>query len=134
MRATRATRATWTAQATPNRDSRSNPAADSVVTVTNIEGNRPEWMLSIDDNGKVIPYNTPFNEDGMPVIKLAARQSFPTLYKQNGVVYVTKKELLMEKRLVIGPYAYAKVIDEGETIDIDTPTDFLVAEALMKQL
>ena len=109
-----------------------NPLADSVVTVTNVEGNRPEWMLSI-DGGKVVPYNTPFKEDGMPVIKLAARQSFPTLYKQNGVVYVTKKDLLMDKNLVIGPNAYALAIDEGETIDIDTPTDFLVAEALMKQ-
>ena len=108
-----------------------NTNADSVVTVHNIEGNRPEWMLSLDSNNKVIPYNTPFEENGFPVIKLAARQSFPTLYRQNGIVYVTNKNLLMEKTLVIGPNAYAVVTDEEEAIDIDTHTDFLIAESIL---
>jgi len=108
-----------------------NTNADSVVTVHNIEGNRPEWMLSLDSNNKVIPYNTPFEENGLPVIKLAARQSFPTLYRQNGIVYVTNKNLLMEKTLVIGPNAYAVVTDEEEAIDIDTHTDFLIAESIL---
>ena len=106
--------------------------ADSVVTVHNVEGYRPEWMLSIREDGKVEPYNTPFEEDGKPVIKLYARQSFPTLHKQNGVVYVTKKTLLMEKTLVIGPDAYAVETSEEEAIDIDTHTDFLIAEAVMQ--
>ena len=105
--------------------------ADSVVSVNNIEGNRPEWMLSLDEKQKVQPYNTPFFENGNPVIKLAARQSFPTLYKQNGVVYVTKRDLLMEKNLVIGPNAYAVLTEEEEAIDIDTQTDFLIAESIM---
>tara|TARA_B100001758_G_C18242189_1_gene521179 strand:- start:142 stop:855 length:714 start_codon:yes stop_codon:yes gene_type:complete len=105
--------------------------ADSVVTVHNVEGNRPEWMLSLDSKNKVIPYNTPFKEDGAPVIKLAARQSFPTLYKQNGVVYITNKNLLMDKTLVIGPKAYAVITEEKEAIDIDTHTDFLIAESIM---
>tara|TARA_Y100001970_G_C14049424_1_gene758106 strand:+ start:362 stop:1081 length:720 start_codon:yes stop_codon:yes gene_type:complete len=106
--------------------------ADSVVSVNDIEGNRPEWMLSLDSNSKVNPYATPFLTDNKPVIKLAARQSFPRLYKQNGVVYVTKKDLLMNQTLVIGPNSYAVITDEEEAIDIDTETDFLIAEALMK--
>ena len=106
--------------------------ADSVVTINDIEGFRPEWMLSIDGNNKVFPYNTPFEENGKPVIKLAARQSFPKLYKQNGVVYVTNKKLLMDKMLVIGTNAYAIITDEEEAVDIDTHTDFLIAESLMR--
>ena len=105
---------------------------DSVITVQNIEGNRPEWMLSIDKNSKVIPYATPFDDDGRPVIKLSARQSFPALYKQNGLVYVTDKKLLMKKTLTIGPNALAVVVEEEEAVDIDTFTDFHIAEALMK--
>ena len=35
---------------------RNTPKADSVVTVNNIEGNRPEWMLSLDSNSKVLPF------------------------------------------------------------------------------
>mgnify|MGYP001205986369 CR=1 FL=1 len=105
---------------------------DSVITVQNIEGHRPEWMLSLDNNGRVIPYATPFEDEGRPVIKLAARQSFPKLYKQNGLVYVTDKKLLMNKTLTIGPNALAVVVDEEEAVDIDTFTDFHIAEALMK--
>ena len=106
--------------------------ADSVVTVNDIEGNRPEWMLSLDNNLKVFPYASPFESANKPVIKLAARQSFPKLFKQNGIVYVTKKELLMKETLVIGPNSYAIITDEKEAIDIDTKTDFLIAEAIMK--
>ena len=69
--------------------------------------------------------------EGHTVIKLVAKQDFPELYRQNGVVWVTKRDLLMEKNLVIGPYAYAVITDEQEAIDIDTQTDFLIAESLM---
>lgn len=89
-------------------------------------------MLSLDSNLKVNPYATPFFNKNKPVIKLAARQSFPKLYKQNGVVYVTKKDLLMSETLVIGPNSYAVITDEEEAIDIDTETDFLIAEAIME--
>ena len=108
------------------------PDADSVVSVNNVEGFRPEWMLSINEEGKIIPYATPFKEGGHPVIKLVARQDFPILYRQNGVVWVTNRDLLMDKSLVIGPNAYAVITDEQEAVDIDTQTDFLVAESLMR--
>lgn len=108
-----------------------SPEIDSVITVNNIEGFRPEWMLALDKQNKITPYNTPFTEDGKPVIKLAARQSFHTLYKQNGVVYVASRDLLMKKSLIIGFNAYAVITDEQEALDIDTHLDFLIAEAIM---
>ena len=37
----------------------------------------------------------------------------------------------MEKMLVIGTNAYAIITDEEEAVDIDTQTDFLIAESLM---
>ena len=107
--------------------------ADSVVTVNNVEGFRPEWMLSVDADKKITPYATPFDLNGKPVIKLIARQDFPELYKQNGVVYVTSRDLLMNESLVIGPSAYAEIIPESETFDIDTETDLLIAEAIINQ-
>ena len=48
---------------------KNNADADSVTTVNDIEGNRPEWMLSLDSNSKVNPYATPFLSDNKPVIK-----------------------------------------------------------------
>ena len=38
----------------------------------------------------------------------------------------------MEKTLTIGPDALAVVVDEEEAVDIDTFTDFHIAESLMK--
>ncbi len=110
-----------------------NPDADSVVTVNNVEGFRPEWMLSVNKDKKITPFATPFKLNGRPVIKLIARQDFPELYKQNGVVYVTDRDLLMNESLVIGPSAYAEIIPESETFDIDTETDLLIAEAIINQ-
>ena len=109
---------------------RNNSDADSVVTVSNIEGLRPEWMLSLDQDARVIPYATPFTVDEQPVIKLVARQSFPTLFRQNGVLYITERSLLMDKNLVIGPNAYAFETSEHEAVDIDTETDMQIAQAL----
>ena len=106
--------------------------ADSVVSINNIEGHRPEWMFSINKNGRIDPYATPFLHKDKPVIKLAARQSFPVLYRHNGSVYVTSRDLLMKDNLVIGPNAYSVITEEIEAVDIDTHEDLLVSEALMK--
>ena len=54
---------------------KNEPNADSVVSVNNIEGYRPEWMMKIDKK-KVVPYASPFQHEGEPVIRLSARQSF----------------------------------------------------------
>ena len=89
-------------------------------------------QITIDDNFKVKPYNTPFKHNGKPVIKLAARQRFPELFRQNGSVWVTSRDLLMKDNLVIGPYAYAVITEEIEAVDIDTLTDFMIAESLMQ--
>ena len=108
--------------------------ADSVVGVNNIEGHRPEWMFSITQDGRIKPYATPFFHNDKPVIKLAARQSFPELYRQNGSIYVTSKDVLMNDQLIIGPNAYSVITEEIEAVDIDTQEDFLIAEALMKNI
>ena len=113
---------------------KSSQDVDSVITVNNIEGFRPEWMLYLNDDGKVVPYNSPFVEEGVPIIKLVARQSFATLYKQNGVVYVTDRDLLMNKTQIIGIRSYAVVTEEEEALDIDTLTDFIVVESVIQYM
>ena len=108
-----------------------NEACDSVVAVNNVEGNRPEWMLKIDKDKKVIPWDTPFHINGKPIIKLVARQSFPECFKQNGVLYIAKRNLLMDHSLMIGDNAYAVETSEFEALDIDTEVDFKIAEVFL---
>ena len=106
--------------------------ADSVSTVTDIEGHRPEWMLYLDNKtGKIVPYNTPFVDDGVPLIKLIARQDFNKLYRLNGVVFAATRKLLMEKCQLVGKNAYGIPIPEERALDIDTMTDLLICETFI---
>jgi CMP-N,N'-diacetyllegionaminic acid synthase len=113
---------------------KSEISADSVVSINNVEGFRPEWMMTISDNGEISPYASPFKYEGKSVIRLAARQSFPDLYRMNGSVWVTSRDLLMKHNLVVGPNAFAVVTEEIEAVDIDTPVDFMISESLMKNI
>ncbi len=110
---------------------KNNLDADSVVAVNNVEGYRPEWMMRLGPENEVIPWDTPFMLNGKPIIKLVARQSFPTCYKQNGVFYIAKRDLLMKHCLMIGEKAYAVETSELEAIDIDTELDLKIAEVIM---
>ena len=100
--------------------------------MNNVQGYRPEWMLKLGPENEVIPWDTPFSFNNKPIIKLVARQSFPTCYKQNGVFYLAKRDLLMKHCLMIGEKAYAVETSELEAIDIDTELDFKIAEVIMK--
>ena len=111
---------------------KNNPKADSVVTVNNVESYRPEWMLYLDENGKVIPYNTPFVKDRKPIIMLPARQSFSLLFRHNGSIYLARRDLLMKDKLMIGVNCYAIETEDEEGLDIDTHLDFLICETIMK--
>lgn len=104
---------------------------DSVITVSDIEGGRPEWMGSIEGDN-FIPYTDTWSNEEGRYIKLVARQDLPKLYHQNGCVYSFKKELLMQQNLIIGAKCGAVVIDEFESHDLDTDLDFRIAEELMK--
>jgi CMP-N-acetylneuraminic acid synthetase len=112
-------------------------SADSVVTVSNVEGNRPEWMCYI-NNGRIVPYVRKWElEDEKevklnPYIKLVARQSLPELYKQNGCVYTFKKDLIMKYGIVIGTNCIPVIIDDEESLDIDTDVDFTIIEEIIK--
>lgn len=105
---------------------------DSVITVTNVEGNRPEWMCFVEKNNKVTPYtNMWLDKNQKPLIKLVARQDLPKLYKQNGCVYAFKRDLIMDEGVVIGANCKAIIISEEEAHDIDTELDFVIAEEMM---
>ena len=47
---------------------------------------------------------------------------------------MTSKDVLMNDQLIIGPNAYSVITEEIEAVDIDTQEDFLIAEALMKNI
>jgi CMP-N-acetylneuraminic acid synthetase len=60
------------------------------------------------------------------------RQDRTPLYREAGAVYVTRTSSLVSRRSVLAEPLYAVVVPEDEAIDINTPLDFLVAEAALR--
>jgi CMP-N,N'-diacetyllegionaminic acid synthase len=60
------------------------------------------------------------------------RQDRKPLYKESSTVYATKTDVLLKWMSVIGKKLGAVVIPQEEAIDINTPLDFVIAEAVMR--
>lgn len=92
---------------------------DSLFTV-----NRSEKKLGKIIDDKFVPWNYQF---GM------RSQDMDPLYYENGLLYITSKELLL-KEIIEGPTAYPMIVNHpfGE-VDIDTIEDFRYAEHMIKQ-
>ena len=72
----------------------------------------------------------PYNEKKLNKIK----QDLPKLYIENGAIYIVKKESLMEKNTLYGKDHRAIIMDEKESVNIDTELDFILAEELLKKI
>lgn len=90
---------------------------DSLFTV-----NRSEKKLGKIIDGKFVPWNYKFGQRS---------QDLDPLYYENGLLYITKKELLLQE-IIEGPTAYPLVVNHpfGE-VDIDTIEDFHYAEYML---
>ena len=74
-----------------------------------------------------LPENGKF--DGfLPPENLRGRQELGAFYRLNGAIYLVDAQLFYKK----GSYAY--IMPQERSVDIDTPLDFAVAEAVMKAL
>ena len=61
------------------------------------------------------------------------RQSLPKVYRRAGSVYVSRREVVMNKNSLVSEPCGAVVVDPIEAIDINSPLDFLMAQAILKQ-
>lgn len=109
---------------------------DSVITVNDVQGHHPEWMGQIFNKDDFVPYTTTWKKPQPSYaryIKLVSSMNLPKLYSQNGCVYVSKRDLIINEGLIIGTKCKAVIIDEVEAFDIDTKLDFIIAEHLIKE-
>jgi CMP-N-acetylneuraminic acid synthetase len=61
------------------------------------------------------------------------RAQLEDIYWQNGVVDVTRREVILEQGVMIGRRVAGLVTQPAESIDIDTPLDLQLAELLLAQ-
>jgi CMP-N,N'-diacetyllegionaminic acid synthase len=89
----------------------------------------PQFCFAIDEEGHWVP-----QFESSPMVTGQTRsQDIPTLYRPNGAIYLTTKSIFLEKKSF---YNKAKpfVTDPNRSIDVDTKTDFVIAEIIAKEL
>lgn len=106
---------------------------DSAITVNNVRGNRPEWMLYLDKYNLIKPYTDYFKKQGEALLRFPASQEFKKLYQSNGVVIACRVETLKNYRSLVGKKCVGVEIDYSDIFDLDYPEDFELCEILMKK-
>jgi len=96
----------------------------SAISVCESE-HHPQKMLKLADDGRLVPFSEAADLQ-------RRRQDLPAVYRQNGAIYVMAVEdfLTRAEGFYLEP-AMAYVMSHRDSIDIDTATDLLVAEALL---
>lgn len=113
--------------------------ADSVQSYAPVGKHHPWWMTRVDpETGEVRPWEGDVLNHGV-----FRRQDLPPAHiPDGGVIVVTREALMLEIDGVRpGPHAFfgrqerrcGVVNAEGAVVDIDTRTDMLVAEAILKE-
>ncbi|RJR07499.1 acylneuraminate cytidylyltransferase family protein [Candidatus Parcubacteria bacterium] len=110
-----------------------NGTIDSAITVNNVRGNRPEWMVRINKNNLIKPYNNYFKKQGEALLRFPASQEFEKLYQVNGIVLACRVETLRKYKSLVGKKCAAVEVDNKEVFDLDYPEDFEICEILMKK-
>ncbi|MFC2059498.1 cytidylyltransferase domain-containing protein [Chloroflexota bacterium] len=106
---------------------------DSAITVNNIRGNRPEWMLYVDEDNLIKPYTSYFKKQGEALMRFPASQEFERLYQSNGIVFACRVGTLKRYGSLVGQKCAAVEINYSEMFDLDYPEDFQLCEILMKK-
>jgi len=65
--------------------------------------------------------------------RVTRRQDAPEVYRLNGAVYVTHRDVIMKQNRVMGDDTRAYIMPVERSIDIDTEIDLKLAELLMKE-
>lgn len=95
---------------------------DSVVGVCEVE-HPPHWMYTLTGNRL-----KPLIKDGE---KVGRRQDAPKVYRLNGAVYVTSRDMMMKENRLLGRDTRAYIMPLERSIDIDTELDFKLAALLI---
>ena len=99
--------------------------ADSVVSLCEAEYS-PYWMKKVDAEGRVNPFISMEEE-------YTRRQALPKVYRLNGAIFVTRSRVIIQGKRLLGDDTRAYIMDQGDSIDIDTELDFKLAELLIKE-
>ncbi len=104
-----------------------HPEADSLRSVR-LCSEHPYKMWVIEGG-----YLKPFVKGQEPNVHTLAYHLLPQVYIQNASIYITKPSTIRNKKSPTGDVIIPFVMDEIESIDINTPLDFKLAEIILKE-
>ena len=102
------------------------PEADSVVSVFSISDYHPIKLKKIVDD-RLQQYVPEYDEK-----TTERRQDLDPVYKRNGGLYASKREVVMEQHRVFGDFCLPYVMPYELSFEVDKPVDFLIADYLMR--
>ena len=103
-----------------------NPEADSLRSIR-LCSEHPYKMWVIEKG-----YLKPFMREKNMNIHTLSYQLLPTVYIQNASIYITKSSTIKNKKSPTGDIIIPFIMDEIESIDINSPLDFVFAEMILK--
>lgn len=99
---------------------------DSVVSIVSVGGNHPFRMKRLIGD-QLINYIDQGFWDMRP------RQSLPEVYIRNGAIYLISRDAFIRCNQLIGDKCLGYVMNESESINIDTPIDLKIAKLLLEE-
>lgn len=58
----------------------------------------------------------------------------PSVYIQNASIYITKPKTIREKKSPTGDIIVPFIMDESESVDVNNPLDFELAETIVQKM
>lgn len=101
-------------------------ACDSVVAVTEMPVH-PVFSKKIDADGLLRPFLLEEPEG------LRRQDAGPPAFIRNGAIYLTRRDVLMDQNSIYGARIRPCVMPAERSVDIDTETDFNLAELLLSK-
>jgi CMP-N,N'-diacetyllegionaminic acid synthase len=101
-----------------------NGKCDSIASVCEVE-HPLQWMYTL-EGGRL----KPVIKEGENVTR---RQDAAEVYRLNGAIYVTSRDMIMKENRVLGRDIGTYIMPLERSVDIDTELDFTLAGLLMKE-
>lgn len=101
-----------------------DPNNDSIVGICKAEDVHPSFMVKIDLNNRLQPY-----EEEMKSLR---RQELPDVFYFEGSVYVSKCDAYLEKKAFYHDKTIPYIVPKWKSFEVDDIIDFTIIEAMMK--
>lgn len=99
--------------------------AKTVISVCRAN-HSPLWFNTLPEDGRMDRF--------LPTAAVLPRQLLPQYYQLNGSIYLFDTNHFLKKNTVVyDTDCYAYIMSPERSVDIDSPLDFLIAEALLSQ-